>query len=215
MQRSLVGSFSAVCLVVSALITACSSSSSGNGDAGAGGSGTGGSGTGGSLSALVNCNDARACCAGLSGAAETACVKAANDAEYGKTPETDCPMVLAKYKPGGVCVTGAGGSGAGGSGAGGAGGGDGAQQQSAVCARYITCQTAVSPATASGYQMTYGPTGSCWVSANAAKDCNAQCQGGLAMLHAGFPKDCVVCVADTDCSGTKSKCDSTGDCVAP
>ena len=204
MRRSrLSGSFSAVCLAVAVSITACGSSSSGGGGAGAGGSGTGGS-----LSALMNCNDARACCVGFSGAAQTTCVKAANDAEYGKTPETDCPLVLAKYKPGGMCVTGA-------AGAGGAGG-NVAQPQSAACARFVNCETAVNPTMASDYQTMYGPTGPCWASANAAKDCTAQCQGGLATLHPSFPKDCVVCVADTDCSGTKSKCDTTmGDCVAP
>jgi len=88
--------------------------------------------------------------------------------------------------------------------------------QPAICARYVSCATAVQPASAAAILAAYGPAGSCWATTpEVAADCNTACRLGIAQLHDASPSACPICLADAECSGATPACDTAqGACVA-
>jgi hypothetical protein len=94
---------------------------------------------------------------------------------------------------------------------------DASVAQSAVCARYVSCSTLTSPASAAAVLAAYGPDGSCWKSTpQVAADCTTACERGLAQLHPSYPNEpgCAQCASDGECGGVTPACDATGTCVA-
>ena len=59
-----------------------------------------------------------------------------------------------------------------------------------ACKKYVTCQTAVSSTTGAALDATYGPSGSCWKSNQAAADaCDAACKAGTSALATAYPNE--------------------------
>jgi hypothetical protein len=201
-------------LLVTLASLACSSSD------GAQSSGAGGSDSaGGSSSSGGGCDAVRACCAALSGTLATGCNQAADMAAATGSPAQACAALLSAYQQSGMC--GAGGSGglggsSGGGGGSGLGGHGGGTDQPAICARYVSCATAATPAGAAAVIAAYGPGGSCWTTTPAvAADCTTACKTGIAQLHTAAPAACPLCLGDAECSGATPACDGKkGQCVA-
>jgi hypothetical protein len=95
------------------------------------------------------------------------------------------------------------------------GGGAAAQMQPPICADYLACATAVTPAGAAELLAAYGPTGTCWsTTAQVAADCTNACKSGLLSLR-GTRNAACGCKRDDECSGATPACDlASGQCVA-
>jgi hypothetical protein len=154
------------------------------------------------------CAALRACCSSLPTAQQSACNTQANQAQASSAPDTACDTLLDGYHRAALCgtvgttpmmmsMTGSG--------------------QPAICTRYVSCVTLVTPSAAAATLAAYGPDGTCWQSGTSvASDCTQACQLGVTQLRASAPAGsaCAKCATDTDCKSPTPACDAaSGNCV--
>jgi hypothetical protein len=80
---------------------------------------------------------------------------------------------------------------------------DGSVEQSAVCATYVECASALAPDTQMAIEEAYGPEGTCWSSQSNADACTNTCEEQLAMLAQDNP-------GQAECQGGSADGTSTG-----